>query len=129
MKSEIEAILRTHHTFYVAFSGGNFPTMEACWAKDNPVLAIHPWGPVIVGRDDVMRSWKEVLRNPPNIQCTDEHVEQVDDFAIVTCLERAGEGILAATNILVKENESWLFCHHHAGPLAPVFSTPRKAVH
>ena len=129
MPNKSKAILKAHSDFYTSFVSGDYSSMESVWARENPVLVIHPWGPAIAGRVNVMKSWEQILLNPPKIRCTDEKVALIGEFAIVTCIERASEGALAATNILVEENGSWVFCHHHAGPLAPVFSSPPSSLH
>ena len=123
-------ILQANRDFYAAFAAGDEAALEACWARRAPLLTAHPWRPSLVGREAVMGSWREVLRNPPPIYCSSEVVTRLGGIAVVTCLEHAGDGLLSATNLLVEEDGEWRLCHHHAGPMAPVFEeAPPPSVH
>ncbi|NNL85452.1 MAG: nuclear transport factor 2 family protein [Myxococcales bacterium] len=114
-----DAILAAHREFYRAFAAGDAEAMDACWAREATVLTAHPWRPSLVGREQVVASWRAVLANPPPIHCSDESVTRLREVAVVTCVEHVGEGSLSATNLLILEDGSWKMAHHHAGPMAP----------
>jgi len=127
--SQEDQILQANRRFYEAFSAGDATALEACWAKHSPLLTAHPWRPALLGREAVLASWRQVLQNPPAIHFSQESVTQLGEIAVVTCLEHAGDGTLGATNLWIEEEGEWRLCHHHAGPLAPVFETPPAAIH
>ncbi|MDX2145298.1 MAG: nuclear transport factor 2 family protein [Rhodospirillaceae bacterium] len=117
--SERDAILFANSAFYTAFNMRDAAAMEEVWAKDKPVSCAHPGWAILYGRDDVMKSWRGILKNPnaPKIHCHNERVENLGDVAIVTCIEDLnGRQFLAATNIFARHGSAWHLIHHHAGP-------------
>jgi hypothetical protein len=129
-RREIEgAILRANAAFYRAFSLGAYAKMEELWARLAPVACFHPASPALTGRESVLESWREILREPPPLEmrCDRPMVHVLGEAAIVTCYEGNGThpAHLAATNVFVLEEGSWRMVHHHAGPLSrPVSRTP-----
>lgn len=117
---EDDRVLEANTAFYRAFSSGDINAMEVLWATKSTAATTHPWRPALVGRQDVMDSWRAILVNPPSIRFSEVVVTRLDGFALVTCLEEAGD-VLSATNVFVLEEGEWKICHHHAGPVAPIF--------
>lgn len=111
-------LLFANDAFYVAFSACDFIAMDDLWAMAAPVSCIHPGAPAILGRDDVMDSWKEILEmgQTQGFYCQDARAHIHGDTGWVTCFEIFGDGVLTATNIFVRENGAWKMTHHHAGP-------------
>lgn len=120
-----KAVLAANDEFYRAFADGDFPAMDELWAKEGPIACIHPGGPVLSTRADVMESWFEVLGSPnrPRIRCQKPIVFLHGDFAFVTCYEELGGGFLVATNLFTREGGVWRMVHHQAGPTA---TAPRR---
>lgn len=111
-------ILFANEAFYLAFQTKDLAAMEAIWARAAPVACTHPGWPSISGRDRVMQSWAAILANPEtqDIAMRGARAHRCGDAAFVTCYELIGGGLLAATNIFVREDGGWKLVHHQAGP-------------
>ena len=114
-----EAILAANEAFYRAFADRDVTAMAELWASEAPVSCAHPGWPVLLGRDDVLTSWRGILENPaaPNIRVGDAIVHHVGDTALVFVSEVVDGTPLAATNVFVHEGDAWRIAHHHAGPV------------
>lgn len=115
-----EAILAANRAFYRAFAGRDFDAMQGLWSKARPVACIHPGWRRLVGLDQVLRSWAEILSNPesPAVHARNEKVLAIDEVALVLCDEIVGHAVLAATNVFALDPEGWRMVHHQAGPIA-----------
>lgn len=124
------AVLAANARFYRAFSDGDLASMNALWAENAPVACLHPGQPLLLGRDAVLRAWRDILEHQPGIELSGQEpsVQLFGDTAIVYCYEAASDqpAHLAATNVFVLEGPAWRMVHHHAGPLAEPRS-PRRA--
>ena len=120
---------RSNEAFYRAFRDRDPVAMERVWAESAPVACMHPGMPAIVGRDEVIRSWRGILQHPhaPRIACSAVEVHVLGTSAFVTCLE-GNEGKpprLIATNVFTMEDGHWRLVHHQAGPLSPAVQPTR----
>jgi ketosteroid isomerase-like protein len=124
------AVLAANARFYRAFSEGDLASMNALWAEHAPVACLHPGQPLLLGRDAVLRAWRDILEHQPGIELSGQEpsVQLFGDTAIVYCYEAASDqpAHLAATNVFVLEGRTWRMVHHHAGPLAEP-RAPRRA--
>ncbi len=117
---EHDAVLLANAAFYRIFAEGDAPAMDALWAKRAPVACIHPGWTALSGRERVMQSWREIFHSgPPPIRCSDARAHLYGEVAVITCCEAIDGGVLAATNIFVREGGDWRMVHHQAGPMAP----------
>ena len=114
-----EAVLAANEAFYRAFAQRDTAAMDALWARDAPVACTHPGWPVLLGRDEVLTSWRGILENPaaPNVLVGDAVVHRLGDTALVFVSEVVDGTPLAATNVFVREDDAWRMTHHHAGPV------------
>ncbi len=124
------AVLAANALFYAAFSRRDLPAMEALWARAEPVTCIHPGWNALIGRDEVLQSWRAILGNPasPSVEASGESAHVAGEVAWVLCTESApdGEVQLVATNVFRREDDGqWRLCHHQAGMLAR--ATPQAA--
>jgi len=129
---EVQALVLANDAFYAAFADGDRDAMEALWATTAPVACVHPGAPALHGRAAVMRSWQEILLNPPGIAHSSAQANLVRGVGFVTCLEHLEEGTLAASNVFVWEDSRWKLIHHHSGALAsldPEARAPGGHVH
>ena len=113
-----DEVLAVNERFYAAFRSRDAEEMAAVWAEEAPVGVIHPGWRALVGRDEVMASWRAIFRNPraPEVHCQNPVVLLAGEMAIVICTETLNEGALVATNVFVREGAFWRMSHHHAGP-------------
>jgi ketosteroid isomerase-like protein len=117
--TETDDVLAANLEFYRAFASGDYPAMNALWARSAPVLCVHPgWAP-LTGREAVMRSWRNILTNPTptRVACHDDQAYLYDDFAVVICEEELPAGNLVASNMFAKEGGRWRMVHHQSSPL------------
>ncbi|MEZ5891413.1 MAG: nuclear transport factor 2 family protein [Xanthobacteraceae bacterium] len=128
------AILAANAAYYHAFATGDFAEMGRIWAEDDGVTCIHPGWPALVGRQVVLESYRNILRNPDR-----ERLEHSDETAIVSgdegrvvCVEIvSGAGVaLAATNLFRRVDSEWRMIHHQASPIAAMVAeampTPQR---
>jgi hypothetical protein len=111
------ALLRANDAFYAAFARGDAAAMALLWSARHPVACLHPGWPALFGRDDVLRSWAGILKNPPAIRHDAARALAYGGFGLVVCVERLGGARLAATNAFIRESEGWRMVHHQASPL------------
>jgi ketosteroid isomerase-like protein len=114
-----DAVLAANLEFYRAFGARDVAAMDTLWAHRAPVACVHPGWPALADRDEVMESWRGILSNPaaPRIACYDEQVLLYGDTALVVCEEELEGGTLIASNLFVREDDTWRIAHHQAGQL------------
>lgn len=120
--SDADAVLGANLEFYRAFGRGDYAAMDAIWARRAAVLCLHPGWTAIEGREAVMESWRRVLSDPDfRITCHDERAHLYGDIAIVLCEEELSGGVLAATNVFIREDGAWRMIHHQASAVIPTY--------
>jgi ketosteroid isomerase-like protein len=117
--TENDLVLAANLEFYRAFGTSDYAAMNALWARDVPVVCVHPGWPPLAGREAVMRSWRNILTNPDptRVACHDDQAFLYDDFAVVVCEEELSAGHLVASNMFVKQGGQWRMVHHQASPI------------
>lgn len=119
-------VLAANEAFYAAFDAGDAAAMAALWAEKAPVVCVHPgWDP-LHGRAAVVAAWHGILDSgrSPRVRAEDARAVVWGDVAAVVCVERivprrgVGQGLLAATNVFVREDGAWRVAHHHASPVS-----------
>lgn len=125
------AVLFANETFYHAFSQRDFATMERLWARDAPVLCIHPGWPALTEHAAIIESWRRILQNPATGPVVPHHARAFlyDAFATVVCYEQVESTLLVANNTFLVESGEIRIFHHHsshcANPPAPeIKATP-----
>ena len=114
-----DSILAANTAYYHAFSKADIVGMSAIWAEDD-VSCIHPGWPVLIGGQNVLRSYGEIFRNPLQepLEHQKHHVIATGDDGRVFCVEIVGGMALAATNWFKRINGAWRLIHHQASPNA-----------
>ena len=119
MSDETE-VLTANAGYYQAFANADFAAMSRIWADDN-VSCIHPGWPVLIGRQPILDSYRQILRNPnqDRIEPRNEMVMVEGDKARVFCVEFVGGAALATTNLFKRvDGVAWKMTHHQASPIA-----------
>ena len=117
--NEDDAVLAVNAAYYRAFAAADVAAIERLWAFDG-ATCVHPgWRP-LVGRADVVRSYRDILSGEPAVPivCREPKVIITGDFARVVCLEIVGPVLLAATNCFVRTGQGWLMAHQQASQIA-----------
>jgi len=110
-----------NEAFYLAFEAKDFGAMEHLWSRAHEVVCIHPGWPALVGRKDVMESWRGILGNPeqPQVSCYGARCRRIGgDAVMVVCYERMPGTTLIATNVFVREEGRLRMVLHQSGPCA-----------
>lgn len=117
--SEEAAILAANAAYYRAFASGDFAAMSDIWAHEH-VSCIHPGWPVLIGRQAILESYREIMRNPnqERIEPRNETVLTAGEEARLLCVEFVGGAALAATNLFRRIGGAWRMTHHQASPIA-----------
>ncbi len=116
--SDAIAALRVNAAFYAAIADGDFAALDELWARDEPVLCIHPGGPPLEGRLAVMASFQALFEEgAPPIEYSQDAVSLVRGLAFVNCVEHLGGARLAASNVLVWEGGQWRMLQHVASAM------------
>ena len=115
--SDIDSVLFANEAFYVSFASGDADAMDELWSSKAPVSCIHPGWESLIGRENVVESWRSIIRGgAPAIRCRTPEVFLYGDTATVLCYEEVEGGFLIATNVFVREAVAWKMVHHQAAP-------------
>lgn len=114
------AVLFVNEAFYHAFSQRDFAAIDTLWAKEWPVLCVHPGWPALTERPAIMESWRRILRNPATGTVTPHHARAFvyGEMATVVCYEEVQGGLLLAANTFAMEDGVIRMVQHHASHCA-----------
>lgn len=107
-----------NEAFYLAFEGKDYDAMAHLWSEKREIACLHPGWPALIGREEVLKSWKDILGNPiqGQVSCFGARIcEITDDSAAVVCYEQSGDATMIATNVFVREKEGIKMVSHQAG--------------
>ena len=114
--------------FYAAFSSGDIEEMAQVWSGRENIVCIHPGWPPLIGRQEVMESWAEVLQaGGGDVRCHGVRVVPQGSIFSVVCFEELPNGWLVATNNFVLEDQTARLVHHQASPCEQPEDLPRQA--
>jgi len=111
--------------FYEAFQTGRLADMRAIWGSGAHVRVTHPGSGCILGRNEVLSSWKHIFSvGGYKIDLDEVEVHVMgSESAMVTCVEYVDSGPttgkIVATNVFQKEDGQWKIVHHHGSSSAP----------
>jgi ketosteroid isomerase-like protein len=118
--SDLDLIGFANEAFYRAFAGLDLDLMADTWARAADVRCLHPGAHPLLGRDQVMASWREIFANsePGSISFQTRETALIGGVGLVCCFEVVNGHFGIATNLFVKEGALWRMIHHQAGPVA-----------
>ena len=107
-----------NEAFYQAFRERDFAAMEDLWAREAPVVCIHPGWSAITERAEISHTWHAIFENPesPEIFCRSPQAFLLGEVSLVVCYEEMASSLLVATNIYRRESGGLKIVHHQAGP-------------
>lgn len=122
--------------FYDAFRAGDLDAMRAIWATHDSIHCIHPRGELLLGRDAVMASWRQILAGG-TVGIVAEPVSSSVGANLAVhlvteqLLDEAGRvaGIMLATNVYELTGEGWRMLSHHAAPAPAPGPATRQPLH
>ncbi|MVF20100.1 DUF4440 domain-containing protein [Methylocaldum sp. BRCS4] len=114
------AVLFANEAFYHAFSQRDLDAMERLWAREWPVLCIHPGWPVLTEHAAIIESWRRIFQNPATGTVTPHYARAFvyGTVATVVCYEEIQGALLVANNTFAIERDEIRIVHHHASHCA-----------
>ncbi|MGF1447536.1 MAG: nuclear transport factor 2 family protein [Pikeienuella sp.] len=116
-----ERVLAVNQAFYLAMRQGDLAAMDALWSRAREVSCTHPGRPMLIGRVEIMDSWRAILGQgtAPEIRCVDPVACVFRGTAFVLCEERVMGARLLAINSFALEPRGniWRMIGHHASEL------------
>ena len=99
--TDSDEILAANAAYYQAFATGNFSEMSRLWADDG-VSCIHPGWPALIGRADILESYRNILHSQNRVRIAhhDDTAIVAGDEGRVLCVEIVEGAALAATNCI-----------------------------
>jgi hypothetical protein len=123
--SDETSLLAANAAYYRAFISGDVDAMAQIWGHDD-ISCIHPGWPPLIGREPVLASYRDILRNPlqePIVRRNERALLSGTDGRVV-CVEVVGGAALVATNWFRLVEGAWRLVHHQASPLAVASAEP-----
>ena len=129
--SELARVVATNEAFDAALSRRDIAAIDAAWAQDGTVTAIHPASKApAVGWEAVHKSWEGAFANFPelSVALADPQVRITGSSAFVVGVETirgrrpSGEQVeffALTTNVYEKRGDRWLMVHHQASRSPP----------
>ena len=121
--------------FYNAFNAHDLDLMVNVWALHMPILCVHPGGSVLQGHDAIMSSWRQIFSAPDSLRLSisDQQVMEHGDLTVRFVHENIHHGagmqllsLVLATNVFIREGETWKLCSHHASSAPTQVNAPRQ---
>ena len=115
---ELEEVEFANEAFYLAFEAKDFDAMAHLWSHEREIVCLHPGWPALIGRNEVLESWRKILSNPQQGQVSffEPSIQPLsDESAVVVCYERSGDAVMVASNVFVAEQGTVRLVLHQAG--------------
>ena len=129
---DVQAVETANQAFYEAASALDVAQMDAVWAHEPYVRAIHPGWPIEKGWDAVRAGWVslfsrfsevEVAMSDPQMRVNGDTAWVVgeESFRARLLSGREVHETLLATSVFERVGSAWLMVHHHVSglPLKP----------
>src|SRR5260370_39556163 len=122
MTKDEQEVLAANQAFYAAFAARDAAAMESLWAHEAELACLHPGWELLLGREEVLRSWRGILLGggaPADIHCERAGARVAGDAAWDLCPGGGRRGGLALANLLLREGRRWRSWSHPASRPPP----------
>ncbi|MCC7411962.1 MAG: nuclear transport factor 2 family protein [Gammaproteobacteria bacterium] len=111
--------------YYRAFERADYARMQSIWWDGEGVVCVHPLGPVLVGIDAVLASWRELFAGGPGLRFEVRLQGSIGSDALVVrtvaeIIRVSGESTprppIIASNGYRRVESGWRMVLHHASP-------------
>lgn len=137
-RTDAQSAEQAEAAFYAAFENGDLEAMARIWARSDDIVCVHPHGPQLVGYEQIIQSWQNILDNTAGFRIDVHLVNQFDDgemavrFVNETLINENSEAApvtVLATNAYRRTESGWRIILHHASPppQVPEAATERPA--
>lgn len=112
-------VRKAQSQFYEAFSNQDYTSMSELWSNEHFTQCNHPGMPRMIGRREILKSWKKLFEGPQmDMEPKDIVVDICGGTAICTCLEQIDSAsTLEALRIYKREEGEWKITFHMASPI------------
>lgn len=120
-----ETAAQAEAAFYAAFENGDLEAMADIWSQSDDIVCIHPRGPQLRGRDEVMQSWQDILVHAGGFRVSVQLLHDYSDqdtsvrFVNETLFNENDPSqpiTVLATNAYRRTDSGWRIVLHHASP-------------
>ena len=113
---DTEHALFANDMFYLSFTQKDGDAMDRLWARDHPLVCIHPQRHALTDREEIISIWRGFFENPqqPGIDFYNAEAHDLGEVVLVTCYEEVAGSVLCATNGFVEENGEIRMVHHQS---------------
>lgn len=123
-------------SFYAAFENGDIDAMAALWERSGDVVCVHPRGPQLLGYEQVMESWRDILAHIGGFRLTVQVIQDHTDRD--TSVRFVNETLfnendptrpvtVLATNAYRRTDSGWRMVLHHASPPPDAVEEPDES--
>lgn len=125
MSNRFDSAEEVETAFYAALEAGDPDALEEIWMCSPDVVCVHPGGPQLLGYEQVLQSWREILSNSGGFRLSTRVLhEHGDDSVSVRFLneilftgdEQTESFTVLATNAYRRTQTGWRLILHHASP-------------
>lgn len=122
---QAETAAQAEAAFYTAFENGDLEAMAQIWSPSDDIVCVHPRGPQLLGRGEVMQSWQNILAHAGGIRVSVQLLHDYGDrdtsvrFVNETLFNNNDQSrpvTVLATNAYRRTDSGWRIVLHHASP-------------
>lgn len=122
---QAETAAQAEAAFYTAFEKGDLEAMAQIWSPSDEIVCVHPRGPQLLGREEVMQSWQTILGHAGGFRVSIQLLHDYSDretsvrFVNETLFndnDPARPVTVLATNAYQRTDAGWRIVLHHASP-------------
>lgn len=134
VRTKFASALLAEEGFYRAFEAADPVAMMQVWDSAGTITCVHPFGPLLVGVEQVGESWRAIFRQqlPCRVEVERVSLASSEDMVvhvvrenIVVPIQQRRFAPVFATNVYRRFGVEWRMVLHHASPSPPEESPAR----